>query len=1132
VVNAAGGNASDIGAYEAHTFEVNSTADADDGLCRAPGTGNGCTLREAINAANAELGAELIAFAPALTSGGPATVTLLTALADLSSDMTIAGPGADLLNVQRSSAGGTAAFRIFRVNSGANVIILGMTITNGLTADGTSPIFIGAPGGGILNLGTLTLTNDTIHGNQTGNGLVSGGSGAGIYNAGTLTLSNSTISGNQTGTGGNGGSGGGILNDGTLTIVNTTVSGNQTSSGGNPPSGGDGGFGGGIYNANAGALTLINATVNGNTTGNGGSASSGGNGGGIYNLGTTNIKNTIVANNIIGTGGAGPDLSGTFNSQDYNLVKNTTGSNFTGTTAHDITGQDPNLGSLANNGGPTQTHALLAGSPALDAGDNCVFDNTCSPVYGFSLTTDQRGTGFSRKVDGPDTNTTDTGDIGAFEAQVSVADIADQTINEDGSLSLPFNVGGAASITSVTATSSNTTLVPNNPANILISGSGSNRTLLIIPVANAFGTSTITVTVNGSNGQTMTDTFLLTVNPVNDAPAFTKGLDQAVNENDGAQTVNNWATNISAGPPDESGQSLTFIVANNSNPALFAVAPAISSSGALTFTPATGVSGVATITIALMDNGGMANGGIDTSATQSFSINVREGGTLAFSSTTYNVAEDAGVKVITINRTFGSAGTATVLFQTSDGTATAADYTSVSQTITFNDGEVSKTVNVAITDDLFKEPDETVNLTLSNAGGSGQLGAQTTALLTIVDDDPVGGYIRFSDANFDTTESSGSTDITVERLGTTTEAVTVNYATADDSGTGTVVPCATVNSIASSRCDFTTALGALRFAAGESSKTFVVLVSQDNYVEGPETLTLTLSNLTGGAALGTPSTATLTIADDATEPATNPIDVADSFVRQHYHDFLNREPDAAGLAFWSNQITECQQPGATCNAEVRRINVSAAFFLSIEFQETGFLVYRMYKAAYGNLLGAPVSLRLNEFLPDTQQIGKDIIVGQTGWEQVLENNKVAFALDFVSRSRFTTAYPTTMTPAQFVDALYLNTGVTPSAAELTSVIGEFWSATNTADLAARGRAVRRVAENSSFTQQEFNRAFVLMQYFGYLRRNPNDAPEPGLNFDGYNFWLNKLNQFGGNFINAEMVKAFIVSGEYRQRFGP
>jgi hypothetical protein len=150
----------------------------------------------------------------------------------------------------------------------------------------------------------------------------------------------------------------------------------------------------------------------------------------------------------------------------------------------------------------------------------------------------------------------------------------------------------------------------------------------------------------------------------------------------------------------------------------------------------------------------------------------------------------------------------------------------------------------------------------------------------------------------------------------------------------------------------------------------------------------------------------------------------------------------------------------------------------------------------------------------------------------LEANKQAFAAEFVLRLRFTSAFPTTMTPAQFVDKLYQNAGVTPSATERESVIAEFGPATNTTDTGARARAVRQVAENATLKQQEFNKAFVLMQYFGYLRRNPFDPPEPTLNFDGYNFWLNKLNQFNGNFINAEMVKAFLVSSEYRHRFGP
>ena len=149
--------------------------------------------------------------------------------------------------------------------------------------------------------------------------------------------------------------------------------------------------------------------------------------------------------------------------------------------------------------------------------------------------------------------------------------------------------------------------------------------------------------------------------------------------------------------------------------------------------------------------------------------------------------------------------------------------------------------------------------------------------------------------------------------------------------------------------------------------------------------------------------------------------------------------------------------------------------------------------------------------------------------KVLESNKQNFAAQFVQRPRFTTVFPTTMMPAQFVDQLFANAGVTPSAIDRNAAMNEFGGATNTADIAARARALRRVAENSTLNIQEFNRAFVLMQYFGYLRRDPNSGPDT--DYTGYDFWLTKLNQFNGNFVSAEMVKAFITSTEYRERFG-
>ena len=267
-------------------------------------------------------------------------------------------------------------------------------------------------------------------------------------------------------------------------------------------------------------------------------------------------------------------------------------------------------------------------------------------------------------------------------------------------------------------------------------------------------------------------------------------------------------------------------------------------------------------------------------------------------------------------------------------------------------------------------------------------------------------------------------------------------------------------------------------------------------------------------------------------PVPNQIDSPSLFVRQHYKDFLNREPDAAGLDFWISNITKCateRPPGQTLEScvEGQRVNVSAAFFLSIEFQETGYLVYRLYNAALNRNNGL---LRFDEFQRDAQRVASGVIVGTQGWQQTLESNKVAFISEFVTRPEFVELYPTGLTPEQYVDALYAHARVTPDAAERQQAISEFAGAGTSADTFARARVLRKLAEGATLHQRELNRAFVLMQYFGYLRRNPDDPPDS--NLDGYNFWLKKLNDFNGNFVQAEMVKAFIVSIEYRGRFGP
>lgn len=258
----------------------------------------------------------------------------------------------------------------------------------------------------------------------------------------------------------------------------------------------------------------------------------------------------------------------------------------------------------------------------------------------------------------------------------------------------------------------------------------------------------------------------------------------------------------------------------------------------------------------------------------------------------------------------------------------------------------------------------------------------------------------------------------------------------------------------------------------------------------------------------------------------NPLDETVYFVRQQYVDFLGREPDESGLGFWVNNVEGC---GADANCRAgKRIDTSAAFFLSIEFQQTGYLVYKTYQAAFGDIAGAPVPIKLGEFKPDTAAISKDVVVNATGWQAKLDANTVIYMSDFVQRARFTSAYPVSMTPQAFVDKLFAAANVMPTDGDRTAAVNEFAGAGTTADVAARGRALRRVAENSLLSQQEFNQAFVLMQYFGYLRRDPNSGQDT--DFTGYNFWLSKLNTFNGNFSDAEMVKSFLVAGEYRGRF--
>ena len=260
-----------------------------------------------------------------------------------------------------------------------------------------------------------------------------------------------------------------------------------------------------------------------------------------------------------------------------------------------------------------------------------------------------------------------------------------------------------------------------------------------------------------------------------------------------------------------------------------------------------------------------------------------------------------------------SGQTITVKYATTAGTATVgSDYQAVNGTVTFAPGETSKPLTVLVNGDTQVEPDETFFINLTSPFNATIAKAQGVG--TIINDDSVTpATLDFSQATYNVQEDLGALTITITRSGDTTGATSVDYTTFD--GTAT------------QRADFEYAAGTINFAPGDTNKTFQVLINEDMYLEGNETFTVTLSNPAGGV-LGAQSSTTITIDDDSPEMLTNPIDDNQSFVYMQYHDFLNREPDAAGLAFWTNELASCGSD-QTCLA-ARRSDVSAAFFLSIE----------------------------------------------------------------------------------------------------------------------------------------------------------------------------------------------------------
>jgi uncharacterized repeat protein (TIGR01451 family) len=361
--------------------------------------------------------------------------------------------------------------------------------------------------------------------------------------------------------------------------------------------------------------------------------------------------------------------------------------------------------------------------------------------------------------------------------------------------------------------------------------------------------------------------------------------------------------------------------------------------------------------------------------------------------------------------------------------------------------------------------------------------------------------VRFAVSAPAVSEASGSLEVVVTRSGDVANAATVNFITADTAG---LAPCSVVNGKASERCDYGSTVGTLRFATFETSKSIVIPIVNDVYVEGNETFTITLTTAVG-AQMGSPASLTVTIVDNDATPATqNPIDGIEPFVTQQYFDFLGRLPDAVGFANWVATLNGCPNGGfgENDNPSCDRVHVSSGFFLSDEFRGRGYFAYRFYEVAFDR---RPLYA---EFVPDMAKVGG----AQSPQSELL--SKAAYTDEFVQRSEFTSRY-NGLTNSAYVNALEQNAEITlGNKAALIAALD--------ANQKTRAQVLREIVESTAVEDKFFIRAFVAMQYFGYLRRDPDTV--------GYNNWVTTLTNDPSNF--RHMIFGFLFSNEYRGRFGP
>jgi hypothetical protein len=1101
----------------------------------------------------------------------------------INKDLTVNGAGAPSTVVD-----GTQTGRVFQIGGGATVTLSGLIISGGMATDGGANGLVF--GGGILNSGKLTVVSCKIYNNHAGsccsaNSSV-GGSGGGVYNSGTVSIVNSTVTQN-----GSSFSGGAIFNaGGTVSIANSSLDGNGTStfasaidnSGNvtitdttinNSGAGSDGNVGYTIYNR-GGLLSITRGSVSNNHN----------NGGTIINGGGLTIADSVISDNSPRSGSSGAAI---INSGSLSV---------TGSTVSDNVNFNSPGGGIYNGGGASITDSTVSGNTALQGGGinnaggltvvNSTISNNNAPFGGG----DRGGGGIFNSGTVNLTNSTVSGNNvgtsrggGIQQSGSGVARLRNSIVAGNTGKSGPDIFGTVASDGhNVVGVSDGSTGLTNGANGDAVGTAASPVDPMLAPLGNYGGPTRTQILLCGSpaldrgdnNGAPATDQRGVPrpAGAAVDIGAVEMQKVQVNSQDSGPGSLRQLIQDASDGAFIDLGPCSATTVVLTSGELLIDKNLTLNGPGADLLnvqrsaaqgTPEFRIFEIAAgKTVSLfgmtISNGKASNfndgiyygGGIyNAGGTVSVLNSVVSGNSIFFGGGIFNIhgtmsitncavsgneslAGGGGngggiynlgtmsIKNSTVSNNFSSAfaggianyGTMTVISSTVNGnSASRGDgggilNSDIATTMSVTDSTISGNSD----DGIFNNNDGTMNVTNCTISGNSGYGIRNFGGVVKVGNNIIAGNSGLSNPDL----LGQFFDLGHNLVGKAMIDCCINGVNGDIAGTVSAPVDAKLLPLG----DYG---GPTRTQPPRPSSP--AIDAGDDTVMNPP-----LGLLTDQRGFSRRVGAHVDIGAVELDPSADTIDNPQFFVRQHYNDFLGRSPDAAGLQFWTNNITSC---GADANCvAVKRVDTSAAFFLSIEFQQTGFYVYRVNKAAFGDINPpfVPVSVRFADFLRDKQAVSQGVVVGQGDWQQQLVTNKAAFALAFVQRPDFLARYPGSTSATDFVNSLNSNAGGILTDADKSALVSEL--SPNPSDASLRADVLQKVAENAVLQQREFDRAFVLMEYFGYLRRDPDSTPNA--DFSGYNFWLQKLDSFGGDFQKAEMVKAFITSDEYRRRFGP